>query len=345
IEDLLEMILLVADLQDLRANPNKPAKGTIIEAKLDRGRGPVATVLVQEGTLRPGDAVVAGEVYGRVRLMVNERGERLDVAGPSAPVEVIGLSDVPAAGDLLEAVTNERVAKAITEERQERRKAAEAGAPRSMAVDDMFGEAEEGSKELRLIIKADVHGSAEALQGSLRRLETEEVRVNVLHAAVGNATESDVMLAAASRAVVIGFNVRPEAQVRRLAEQEKVDIRLYRVIYEATEDVKNLLRGMTAPKVIEVVLGRAEVRQTFDISRLGRIAGSYVLEGRVVRGAQARLVRDGAVVYDGRIGSLRRFKEDVREVAGGFECGIGLERFQDVKAGDVIEVYAVQQVR
>jgi len=340
LKELMEMILLVADLHELRANPERPARGIILEARMDRGRGPVATVLVQEGTLRVGDAVIAGETVGRVRALLDERGGRVGVAGPATPVEVVGLESLPNAGDLLEVTTEERAARAAAQERADRRRAAE-GAQRGGMV-ERLGEA--GRVELRLIVKADVHGSAEALQASLARLEDAEVVVSVLHVAVGPITESDVMLAAASRAVIVGFNVRPEAAVRRLAEQEKVEIRLYRIIYEALEDLAALVRGLHAPKTQEVVLGQAEVRQTFAIPKIGTIAGSYVTSGRIVRGAATRLLREGAVVYEGAISSLRRFKDDAREVAEGFECGIGLERFQDIKVGDVIEAYQMQRV-
>lgn len=341
LDQLLEMILLVGDLQNLRAEVDRPARGTIIEARLDRGRGPVATVLVQEGTLRVGDSVVAGETYGRVRAMVDARGQRVGEATPSIPVEVLGLMDVPTAGDLLEAVRDERMARAVAEERRERRRAAEQVAARPAGAEAV---GEEGPRELRLIIKADAHGSLEALQGAIPRLSTPEVKLAILHAGVGNVTESDIMLAATSRAAVIGFNVRPDPAVRRMAEAERVDIRLHRIIYEVLEDLQQMRQGLVAPKTQEVVLGQAEVRQVFTISRLGAIAGSYVTGGRIVRGALARVIRDGVLVHEGRIGSLRRFKDDVREVTDGFECGIGLERFNDIKEGDVIEAYEVQQV-
>ncbi|MBI3975043.1 MAG: translation initiation factor IF-2, partial [Armatimonadetes bacterium] len=340
LHELLEMILLVADLHELRANPDRPARGTILEARMDRGRGPVATVLVQEGTLRVGDAVITGETLGRIRALLDERGQRVGTAGPATPVEVIGLESLPNAGDVLEVTTEERAARAIAQERTDRRRASE-GAARGGLL-EQAGEA--GRQELRLIVKADVHGSAEALQAALARLEEAEVAVSLLHVAVGPITESDVMLAAASRAVIVGFNVRPEAAVRRLAEQEKVEIRLHRIIYEALEDLGALVRGLRAPKIQEVVLGQAEVRQTFSIPKVGTIAGSYVTSGRILRGAGARLLREGAVVYQGAISSLRRFKDDAREVAEGFECGIGLERFQDIKVGDVIEAYEMQEV-
>jgi|FaiFalDrversion2_1042247.scaffolds.fasta_scaffold00821_2 translation initiation factor IF-2 len=341
IQDLLEMILLVAELNELRADPRKPARGTILEAKLDRGRGPVATVIVQEGTLRVGDPVVAGETYGRVRAMMDDRGNRLQEAGPSTPVEVVGLEEVPTAGDILEVVPDERTAKALAEERKERRREQEHAQIRRGGLEEATGTV----RELRLVVKADVQGSLEAITAALERLSTEEVRVHILHAAVGAVTESDVMLASASDAVVIGFNVRPDGAVRRLAEQEGVEVRLYRLIYEAVDDVRSRLQGLRAPVVSEVVLGRAEVRQIFPISRVGTVAGCYVREGKVVRGGQVRLVRDGVVVYQGRVASLRRFKEDVREVAAGFECGVLLENFNDVKEGDILEAFEVREER
>jgi translation initiation factor IF-2 len=341
VKELLEMILLVADLQELRANPDRPARGTILEAKLDKGRGPVATVLVQEGTLRTGDAVVTGEYYGRVRWMVSDRGERLNEAGPSTAVEVVGLDSVPAAGDLLEVVRDDKLAKAVAEERRERRKAAEFAAARPGGTEEMYAEA--GPKELRLIIKADTHGSIEALSASLQRLATPEVGISVLHTGVGNVTESDVMLAVASRAVIIGFNVRPEGTVRKLAEQEQIEILTYRIIYEAIDDVAKRLRGFLAPKKREVSLGQAEVRQTFTISKVGTVAGCYVAQGAIPRSASIRVIRDGVVIHEGKIASLRRFKEDVREVTEGFECGIGIERFNDVKVGDILEAYEIRE--
>jgi len=341
VKELLEMILLVADLQDLRANPDRPARGTILEAKLDKGRGPVATVLVQEGTLRTGDAVVTGESYGRVRWMVSDRGERLSDTGPSTAVEVVGLDSIPAAGDLLEVVHDDKLAKAVAEERRERRKAVEFTAARPGGTEEMYAEA--GPKELRLIIKADTHGSIEALNASLQRLALPEVGISILHTAVGNVTESDVMLAVASRAVIIGFNVRPEGAVRKLAEQEQIEILTYRIIYEALDDVRNRLRGFLAPKRREVSLGQAEVRQTFTISKVGTVAGCYVAQGVIPRSASIRVIRDGVVVHEGKIASLRRFKEDVREVSEGFECGIGVERFNDVKVGDILEAYEIRE--
>jgi len=344
LDSLLEMILLVAELRDLRATPEKAARATVIEARLDKGRGPVATVLVQDGTLRAGDAVVVGETYGRIRAMTDDTGARLQEAGPSMPVEVIGLSDVPGAGDLVEVVTNERIARAVAEERSERRRATEQARARQVSVEEISKEtgAPTERKELRLILKTDVQGSVEALMAALERLTSREVIITILHAAVGNVTESDVMLAAASYARIIGFNVRPEPQVKRLAETQGVDVRLYRVIYEVLDDIKGLATGLLAPETVEVVLGRAEVRRIYTISRVGTIAGCYVTSGRIVRGSRARLIRDGVVAHEGVIGSLRRFKEDVREVDEGFECGIGLERYNDVKERDIIEAFTVE---
>jgi len=341
IKELLELILLVSDLQELRANPARAARGTILEAKLDRGRGPVATVLVQEGTLRVGDAVVAGSTHGRVRAMTSDRGERLSEAPPATPVEVVGLNDVPTAGDLLEVVRDDKLAKAVAEERRERQRAAEAAALHPGGEE---APAAEGPRELRVILKADAHGSVEALTSALQRLATSEVGVRVLHAAVGNVTESDVMLAAASRAVIIAFNIRPEPQVRKLAEQERVDILSYRIIYEAIDDVTKRVRGLTAPKHREVSLGQAEVRKTFTISKVGTVAGCMVTAGVITRAATIRVIRDGVVVHEGKIASLRRFKDDAREVTAGFECGIALERFADIKVGDILEAFEMQEV-
>ena len=340
IKELLELILLVSDMQELRANPARPARGTIVEARLDRGRGPVATVLVQEGTLRIGDAVVAGSSYGRVRAMTSERGERVAEATPATPVEVVGLNDVPTAGDLLEVVADDKLAKAVAEERRERQRAVEAAALRPGGEE---AGAAEGPKELRIILKADAHGSVEALTSALERLAVPEVKVTVMHAAVGNVTESDVMLAAASRAVIIGFNIRPEPQVRKMAEQEHVDILSHRVIYEAIDDVTKRVRGLLAPKRREVSLGQAEVRKTFTISKTGMVAGCYVTAGVITRTASVRVIRDGVVVHEGKIASLRRFKDDAREVTEGFECGIALERFGDIKVGDILEAFEIRE--
>lgn len=345
LEDLLEMILLVADLAELKANPKKRAKGTIIEAKLDRGKGPVCTVLVQEGTLNLGDTFVAGKIYGKVRALINDRGERVKEAPPSFPAEIIGLNDVPHAGDILQAVPDERTARQIAEARTQRRKEEVMVQTRKASLEDLFSKIQEGNVvDLRLVIKADGQGSLEALRESLLRLSHPEVRVSVIHKGVGTITESDVMLASASNAIIIGFGVRPEAHIKRLAEQSGVDIRLYRVIYHCIEDIKQAMTGLVAPTYHEVALGRAEVRQVFRVSKVGTIAGSYVLEGKILRDGNARVIRDSVVIYEGKIGSLRRFKDDVREVAAGFECGIGIEKFQDVKEGDVIEAFVTEEV-
>lgn len=346
IHDLLEMILLVAEMQELKANPDRFARGTIIEAKLDKGRGPVATVLVQKGTLRVGDAVVAGTAYGRVRAMMDYNGRRLESAGPSVPVEVLGFSEVPEAGDILYAVEDDKLARQVVEERKEKIKEANTRSAFKASLDDLFNQIEQGElKELKLIIKADVQGTAEAVKQALERLSTDEVRIRTIHSGVGAITESDVMLASASNAVIIGFNVRPTSNVTELAEKEKIDIRLYRVIYDAIEDVKAAIKGMLEPTYREVVLGHAEVRTTFRISGVGTVAGCYVTDGKISRNARVRIVRDGIVVHEGQIASLKRFKDDVREVASGYECGIGISNFNDIKEGDVIEAFVEEEVQ
>ncbi|MBX6394903.1 MAG: translation initiation factor IF-2, partial [Alicyclobacillaceae bacterium] len=338
IEDLLEMILLVAEMAELKANPSARSRGTVIEAELDRGRGPVATVLVQNGTLRVGDIVVAGTTFGRVRAMVNDRGRRVKEAGPSTPVEILGLSGVPMAGDAFVVYDDERKARLLAEKRQNKQRAEELKSQTKVTLDDLYKQIQEGQvKELKVILKADVQGSVEALVSALERIDIEGVRVRVIHQGVGAITETDILLASASNAIVIGFNVRPEPGARRMAETEKVDIRLYRVIYHVIEEIEAALKGMLDPEYREVVLGRAEVRQTFKVSRVGTIAGCYVLEGKVQRGADARVIRDGIVIYEGHIDSLKRFKDDVREVTEGYECGMTLERFNDIKEGDIIE--------
>jgi translation initiation factor IF-2 len=343
--ELLEMILLQADVLDLRANPNKLARGVILEAKLERGRGPVATVLVQEGTLRVGDPFVCGTLSGRVRAMMDENGARVAEAGPSTPVEILGFQGVPEAGDLFTAMADEATAKQVAAARLEKKRQAQLTATSKISLEDLYQRIKAGeAKELRVIVKADVQGSVEALQEALGRLSTEEVKLTILHASVGGVSESDVLLASASDAVVVGFNVRPEAKAAETAEREGVEIRLYSVIYEVLNDMRAALEGMLAPTLRERILGRAEVRQTFAISGVGTVAGSFVTEGKVVRAARVRLVRDNVVVYEGRIASLRRFKEDVREVAAGYECGIGLENYSDVKPGDVIEAFEVEEV-
>ncbi len=346
IDQLLEMILLVSEVADLKANPNREAKGTVIEAKLDKGRGPVASVLISNGTLHSGDVLVAGASVGRVRVMTNDRGMRIKEAGPSTPVEIIGLSDVPAAGDQFEVVKDEKMARELVEKRKFEQKQETFQDRAKVSLDELFSQIQTGDvKTLNLIVKADVQGSVEAVRSSLLKLSNDEVKVKVIHNAVGAITESDVMLAQASNAIIIGFNVRPDANVRSQAEKEKVDIRLYRIIYDCLEEMEAALKGMLAPKFTENVLGHAEVRQTFRVSGVGTICGCYVKDGKIVRSASVRLVRDGIVVYEGKIDSLKRFKDDAKEVAEGFECGIGLDKFNDVKEGDVIEAYLMEEVK
>ena len=343
LDELLEMVLLQADILDLKANPNKAAKGTIIEAQLDKGRGPVATVLVQNGTLKIGDPIVAGIAYGRVRAMMNDKGENVKTAGPSCPVEVLGFNEVPSAGDIMNVA---EVSKKVAEERRNRIKAEQLKNLSKVSLEDLFSHIAEGEvKTLNIVVKADVHGSVEAVKQALEKLSNEEVRVKCIHGGVGAITESDVMFASASNAIVIGFNVRPDSGARNLAEQEKVDVRTYRIIYQAIEDVENAMKGMFKPVFKEVHLGTISVRNTFKVSSVGTIAGAYVQDGKVQRNAQVRVVRDGVVIHEGQIASLRRFKDDVREVAAGYECGIGIENFNDIHEGDVIEAYTMEEVK
>lgn len=345
IDDLLEMILLVAEMEELKANPNRPARGTVIEAKLDKGRGPVATVLISNGTLRVGDAFVVGSVSGKVRAMISDTGENLKEAGPSTPVEVLGISDVPAAGDQLVVVESEQIAREVASLRQEKLREQQLSKTSRVSLEDLYERIKEGDiKELNLIIKADVHGSAEAIRASLEKLSTDEVRVKVIHQAVGAISESDVHLAATTDAIIIGFNVRPEPVARKEAEREGVDIRLYRVIYDLLDDVKAAMSGLLEPEFKEVILGRAEVRQTFRVPNVGTVAGCYVQEGKITRNAEVRVLRDNVVVHEGKIASLKRFKDDVREVTHGYECGIGLEKFNDIKDGDVIEAFYMEKI-
>lgn len=343
IPELLEMILLVAEMQELKANPNLPAHGTIIEAQLDKGRGPVATVLVQRGTLSIGDTIIAGTAYGKVRAMINDRGEKVKKALPSTPVEVLGLNEVPMAGDILGS-TDEKTARSVAEKRLAKRRSEEMQQTAKVSLDDIFQRIQEGElKELNIVVKADVQGTIEALKASLTKIKNDEVKVVVVHSGVGSITESDVMLASAANALIIGFNVRPDANARKAAETEKVDVRTYRVIYDAINDVEAAIKGMLAPKFKEVIQGRVEVRQLITISKL-LIAGCYVLEGKVTNSSKVRVVRDGIVVHEGEIDSLRRFKDDVKEVVAGFECGITLDKFRDLKEGDIFEVYSMEEV-
>jgi translation initiation factor IF-2 len=344
---LLEMIQLQSEVLELKADPTRRASGVVLEAQLDKGRGPVATLLVQQGTLSPGDVLVAGTAYGRVRAMEDERGRRLKSAGPSVPVQVTGLNAVPDAGELAHVVESERVAKEIVSHRESQRRdtGAEVAKPKR-SLEEIFAAAEGGGvKELAVVLKADTRGSVEALRDALLKLSRNEVKVDVLLAGVGAVTESDVMLAKASSAVVVAFHVRPEPAARRAAEGQGVDVRVYQIIYDVTDDIKKAMEGLLPPTISEAFGGRAEVRQTFSVPRVGTIAGSYVTEGTIRRGSQCRLVRDGVQIYDGKVGSLKRFKDDVREVASGFECGIGIDGYNDVKVGDVIETYALKEER
>jgi len=346
IENLLEMVLLTADMQELKANPNRQAKGAVIEAKLDRGRGPVATVLVQNGTLHAGDTVIAGKAVGRVRVMTDERGRKLENAGPSVPVEIIGLGEVPDAGDIFYAVDNERMARELVEQRKEKEKEERNKAMQKVTLENLFDTIQQGNmKELNIIIKADVMGSVEAVRSSLLKLSNEEVRVNVIHGAVGAINESDVMLAAASNAIIVGFNVRPERAAADSAHDQDVEIRLYRVIYDCIEEMEQAMKGMLDPKFKEVVVGHAEIRQTFKVSGIGTIAGAYVQDGKIVRSCEVRIVRDGIVIHEGHLNSLKRFKDDAKEVTAGYECGMGIENYNDLKEGDIIESFVMEQIK
>lgn len=344
INDLLEMILLVAEVEDLKADPNCPARGTVIDAKLDRGRGPVATVLISSGTLAIGDAFAVGNVCGKVRALINDQGENIKEAGPSTPVEVLGITDVPAAGDPFVVVKDEQTARQVASIQREKQRDKDLSRFSRVTLDDLFSQIQEGEvKELNLVIKADVQGSCEAVRASLEKLSTDEVRVKVIHQAVGAISESDVLLAAASNAIIIGFNVRPEPNARKAAERDGVDIRVYRIIYNLLDDVKAAMAGLLDPEFKEQVLGRAEVRQTFKVPG-GVVAGSYVVDGKITRASGVRVLRDNVIVHEGKISSLKRFKDDVREVSQGYECGIGVERFNDIKDGDVIEAFIMVKV-
>jgi translation initiation factor IF-2 len=346
IKELLELILLQAEVLELKANPDKPARGTIIEAKLDKGRGPVATVLVQEGTLRTGDVFVAGSHYGRVRAMLNDKGQKVEEALPSIPVEVIGFTDIPEAGDPFIVVSEERMAKQISLYRQEKIREKELSKLSKVSLEELYDQIKKGEiKELNVIVKADVQGSIEAVKEALKKISTEAVKVNIIHDAVGGITETDVNLASASNAIIIGFNVRPGPKAESLAEVEQVDIRTYSVIYDAIDDVKKALEGLLEPTYKEHILGRAQVIQLFNVRKVGTIAGSVIVDGKVVRGSHARVLRDNVVIYDSRIASLRRFKDDMKECTEGLECGIWVENFNDVKLGDIIESYEMEEVQ
>lgn len=347
VEDLLEMILLLADLLDLKANPDKPARGVVIEARLDKGKGPVATVLVQEGTLKVGDSFIVGLYDGKLRAMTDDKGRRVKEAPPSIPVEIMGINGVPEAGDKL-VVMEEEEARKLSEQRQEEHRLKSLSSRRGISLDEFFSMMRQEEKKLLVILKGDTQGTVEAVSDALMRLQERvesDIQLEIIHKGVGSITESDVMLASASNGLIIGFNVRPSGKVTKLAEQEGVEIRTYRVIYDLLADMRDALRGMLEPEEREVILGRSEVRQVFNVPRFGRVAGCYVLEGRMVRGRNLRVVRDGVVIYEGRLDSLRRFKEDVREVQEGFECGIGMENFNDFKEGDILECFTVELVR
>ena len=345
IEDLLESVLLVAEVKELKANPNRHAKGIVIEAKLDKGRGPVATVLVQNGTLHNGDIVIAGTAVGRVRAMTDHNRRTVKEAGPSVPVEIIGLADVPVAGDEFNAVADEKMARELAEQRKAQAKEELFKANARANLNDLFNQISEGIKDLNVIVKADVDGSAEAVRASLQKLSNEEVKVRVIHSAVGGITEGDVMLAAASNAIIVGFNVRPDKGAMDSADRQNVEIRTYRVIYECIEEITAAMKGMLAPKFKEVVLGHAEVRQTIRVPNVGTIAGSYITDGKVTRASEIRVVRDGIVIFEDKISSLKRFKDDAKEVASGYECGIGLEKFNDIKLGDILEAFIMEEIK
>jgi translation initiation factor IF-2 len=346
IDNLLEMILLVSEMEELKANPNRRATGTVIEAKLDKGRGPVATLLIQAGTLHVGDPIVVGCTYGRVRAMVNDTGRRVKEAGPSTPVEITGLHEVPQAGDRFMVFEDEKKARQIGEARAQKQLLEQRSVKTRVSLDDLFEQIKQGEmKELNIIVKADVQGSVEALVSALQKIDVEGVRVKIIHAAVGAITESDILLATTSNAIVIGFNVRPDANAKRAAETEKVDIRLHRIIYKVIEEIEAAMKGMLDPEYEEKVIGQAEVRQTFKVSKIGTIAGCYVTDGKITRDSKVRLIRQGIVVYEGEIDSLKRFKDDVKEVMQGYECGVTIKNFNDIKEGDIIEAYIMQEVK
>ncbi|MCL1819647.1 MAG: translation initiation factor IF-2 [Oscillospiraceae bacterium] len=345
-DKLLENVLLTADMAELRANPERAARGAVIEAKLDKGRGPVATVLVQNGTLKQGNIIIAGKTVGRVRAMTDDKGNRIEEAGPSVPVEIIGLNEVPDAGDQFHAVADERMARELVEQRKQTgRDEGALPAAQKVSLDDLYAQLKQGEiKDLNIIIKADVQGSAEAVKASLEKIANSEVRVRVIHSAVGAINESDVLLASTTGSIIVGFNVRPDPAIRESAEKAGVDMRMYRVIYDCIEEIESAMKGMLAPKFIENLLGRVEVRQVFKVTGVGTIAGCYVLNGKIMRNANVRLLRDSIIIHEGEIASLKRFKDDVREVASGYECGIGIEKYNDVKEGDVIEAFIMEKV-
>ncbi|MBK1810666.1 translation initiation factor IF-2 [Clostridium sp. YIM B02505] len=345
IDTLLEMVVLTAEMLELQANPARRAKGTVVEAKLDKGRGAVASLLIGNGTLHSGDSIVVGSTYGRIRAMFDDKGKKIKLAGPSIPVEVLGLSDVPSAGDRFIVVKDEKTARQMAESRREKNREESFNNSNRVSLEDLYSQIREGKvKELAIIVKADVQGSVEAIRSSLEKLSTEDVRVRVIHGAVGAITETDITLATASNAIVIGFNVRPDNNAVSIAEKENVDIKTYRIIYDAIEDIKSAMIGMLEPEYKEVILGRAEIRQTYKISNVGTIAGSYVLDGKMVRNSEVRIIRDGIVILEGKLSSLKRFKDDVKEVNTGYECGLSFEKFNDIKEGDIVEAFTMQAI-
>ena len=344
IDNLLENLVILAEVQELKANPNRAAKGTVIEARLDKGRGPIMTVLVQNGTLKLGDVIIAGTAVGRVRTMINDKGMRITEAGPSTPVEISGLSEVPSAGDIFNAVADEKMARVLADERRNNQLSSNASS-KKVSLEDLFSQIQAGDmKTLNIIVKADVQGSAEAVKSSLEKISNEEVKVKVIHSAVGAINESDIMLASSSDSIIVGFNVRPDSAARESAVRNKVDIRLYRVIYDCINEVEAAMKGMLAPKYTESVIGHAEVRETYKVSKIGTVCGCYCIDGKISRGCLVRVLRDNIVVHEGELASLRRFKDDVKEVASGYECGIQIEKFNDIKVGDVIECFIMEQV-
>ncbi len=345
IDNLLENLVILAEVQELKANPNRAAKGTVIEARLDKGRGPIMTVLVQNGTLHLGDIIIAGTCVGRVRTMINDKGQRVTEAGPSTPVEISGLGEVPSAGDVFNAVADERMARELAEERRIQQMNNSMGGAKKVSLEDLFSQIQAGEmKTLNIIVKADVQGSAEAVKASLEKISNEEVRVKVIHSAVGAINESDVMLAATSGAIIVGFNVRPDNAARDSAVRSHVDMRMYRVIYDCINEIEAAMKGMLAPKFKEVIIGHAEVRETYKVSKVGTVCGCYCTDGKIQRGCQVRVLRDNIVIHEGELASLRRFKDDVKEVASGYECGMQVEKFNDIKVGDVIECFVMEQI-
>ena len=345
IDNLLENLVVLAEVQELKANPNRAAKGTVIEARLDKGRGPIMTVLVQNGTLKAGDIIIAGTAVGRVRTMINDKGQRVTEAGPSTPVEISGLSEVPSAGDVFNAVADERMARELAEERRVQQMNNSMGGTKKVSLEDIFSQIKSGEmKTLNIIVKADVQGSAEAVKSSLEKISNDEVRVKVIHSAVGAINESDVMLAATSGAIIVGFNVRPDNAARDSAARSNVDMRMYRVIYDCINEIKAAMKGMLAPQFKEVIIGHAEVRETYKVSKVGTVCGCYCTDGKIQRGCEVRVLRDNIVIHEGELASLRRFKDDVKEVASGYECGMQVEKFNDIKIGDVIECFVMEQI-